>query len=305
MSDFVDLFPGFESRTFQTSGADIFARVGGSGPPLLMLHGYPQSHVMWHAITPALSEHFTCILADLRGYGQSSAPATDADHYAYSKRAMAGDFVEIMDQLGHQSFLVLAHDRGGRVAYRMALDTPGKIERMALLDIVPTHAMWHGLNPNLAMKIFHWTFLAQPAPLPENMIAADPIAWLNNKLAGWGGTGDLSIFSPDVLTYYRTHYSNPSCIHASCEDYRAGAGYDLAADEADKIDGKKISCPTLVLWGASGIPSKSSDPMKIWREWCDDVRGEPIDSGHFLAEENPQDTLKSVLPFLRAKRDDE
>jgi haloacetate dehalogenase len=298
MTELPDLFPGFETRRFTTSGAEIFARIGGDGPPLLMLHGYPQTHVMWHRIAPGLAEKYTLIICDLRGYGQSSVPADTPDHFSYSKRAMAQDFVEIADQLGHEKLLICSHDRGARLGYRLALDHPGRVERLIMLDIVPTHAMWRRLSRDLALKAFHWSFLAQPAPWPEEMIGRDVLGWMEHKLALWGGTGDLSIFAPEALAHYRSFFSEPERLHATCEDYRAGATYDLAADEADYDAGRKIQCPTAVFWGDKGIPSKTSGPLDIWREWCVDVTGHAVASGHFLAEENPKATAAAIEQFL-------
>jgi haloacetate dehalogenase len=295
-----DLFPGFEKRTFDTRGAQIFARIGGSGPPLVLLHGYPQTHVMWHRVAPKLAEHFTLVIPDLRGYGASSVPADTPDHFSYSKRAMAQDVCGIMDKLGHAQFSVCGHDRGGRAAYRLALDEPQRVSRLALLDIVPTYDMWHWLTPKLAMKTFHWTFLAQPSPQPERMIGADPLAWLDEMFGSWTGGGGLPAFAPEALAHYRAFFGKPERVHATCEDYRAGATYDLMADEADKAAGKKISCQTLVLWGAAGIPGNTSGPLAIWRSWCDSVEGQAIDAGHFLAEEAPEATIAALLPFLEA-----
>jgi haloacetate dehalogenase len=294
-----DLFPGFESRRFTTQGAEIFARVGGEGPPLFLLHGYPQTHVLWHLVAPKLARHFKLILPDLRGYGASSVPPTVPDHSTFSKRAMARDVIEIADQLSLERFLVCGHDRGGRVAYRLALDHPGRIEKLITLDIVPTWDMWHRLTRDLAMKSFHWPFLAQPEPWPERMIGRNPIEWLDHKLALWGGSGDLSVFAPEALAHYRAFFSEPERLHATCEDYRAGATFDLAADEADKAAGKRIACPTAVFWGEKGIPGEIQGPLAIWKEWCSSVEGRAIDSGHFLAEEAPDDTAQVILDFFR------
>jgi haloacetate dehalogenase len=294
-----DLFPGFESRRFAPRGADIFARLGGEGPPLVLLHGYPQTHAMWHRVAPKLAGHFTLVIPDLRGYGSSSVPADTEDHFSYSKRAMAQDICDVMDALGHREFLVCGHDRGGRAAYRLALDEPSRVARLAVLDIVPTFDMWHRLTPELAMKTFHWTFLAQPAPWPERMIGADPIGWLEEKVGSWNGSGKISIFAPEALAHYRAFFTQPERLHATCEDYRAGATYDLRADEADRAAGRTIACPTLALWGSAGIPGKTDGPLAIWRTWCSDVRGQAIDCGHFLAEEAPGETLAALLPFLR------
>jgi haloacetate dehalogenase len=211
---------------------------------------------------------------------------------------MARDVVDIADELGLAKFLVCSHDRGARASYRLALDHPERVEKLILLDIVPTYAMWHGLNRDLAMKAFHWAFLAQPAPWPETMIGRDPLDWLDHKLALWGGTGDLSIFAPETLAYYREVFSDSARIHATCEDYRAGATHDLAADEADHAAGRRILCPTAVFWGDKGIPSKTAGPLDIWREWCVDVTGHAIQSGHFLAEENPEATAAAIDGFF-------
>ena len=298
MSELPDLFPGFDSQLVKTAETEIFVRIGGEGPPLLMLHGYPQTHVMWHKMAPELAKHFTCVIADLRGYGASSTINDRPDHYSYSKTAMAMDNISVMETLGFTKFSILSHDRGARVSYRLALDFPERIDRLVILDIIPTYEVWHRLSPALALKTFHWTFLAQPAPLAESMIGKDPVGWLDSKLAGWSRAGDLSAFSPEALQHYRKFFQEPERLHATCEDYRAGATYDLNADEEDHIKGNTIQCPTMVLWGTAGIPSASDPTLDIWKNWALDVRGHSIESGHFLAEENPGDTLKAVLPFL-------
>jgi haloacetate dehalogenase len=295
-----DLFPGFESRRFVTRDAEIFARVGGEGPTLFLLHGYPQTHAIWHRVAPKLVERFRLIIPDLRGYGASSIPATVPDHSSYSKRGMGRDIIDIADQLGLPSFLLCGHDRGGRVSYRLALDHPGRVEKLMTLDIVPTWDMWHRMTRDLAMKSFHWAFLAQPFPWPEDMIGRDPTGWLDHKLALWGGTGDLNIFAPEALAQYRAFFSEPARLHATCEDYRAGASYDLAADEADRAAGKRITCPTAVYWGDKGIPGETGGPLPIWQEWCDNVIGGPLPSGHFVPEEAPDETAARILDFFGA-----
>jgi len=297
-ADLADLFPGFASHWIDTSIGRIFARTGGSGPPLLLLHGYAQSNVMWHRVAPELARQFTLILPDLPGYGWSAAPRASADHEPYSKRAMARVMIELMERLGHVQFRLAGHDRGGRVAYRLALDHPGRVERLATLDIVPTYAMWHGMDRKLAMKVWHWLFLAQPYPLPEMLIGKAPVEYLDRKTASWTKTKDLSAFDERALAHYRAFFSDPSRIHATCEDYRAGQTSDLAADEHDRAQAKKIACPMLALWGSAGIPSETPGPLKIWREWAQSVDGKPIDSGHFLAEENPQATAAALLAFF-------
>jgi haloacetate dehalogenase len=297
-----DLYPGFASRRIATAGAEIALRTGGSGPPLLLLHGYPQTHVCWHRIAPDLARSFTLVIPDLRGYGESSAPSTDAGHHAYSKRAMAEDCAEVMRGLGQERFLLVGHDRGGRVAYRLALDHPQAVIRLATLDIVPTYDAYLGWGPKDSAAKFHWPFLARPAPFPEQMIGRDPVHWLEYLCSQWSGTGDLTPFAPEAMRHYRHHFSKPSMIHATCEDYRAGATCDFAADEADRKAGRKIACPLLALWGPGRTGGFVSGPLEIWRRWCDDVRGAPIASGHFLAEENPEATLRALVPFLSEAR---
>lgn len=297
--DLADLFPGFEARTVPTSGADIFLRTGGDGPPLLLLHGYPQTHVMWHRVAPALAERFTLVIPDLRGYGWSSVPRSDAAHAAYSKRVMAADMVEVMEKLGHVRFRIAGHDRGARVAYRLALDHPGRAERIAVLDIVPTYAMWHGFTVDLAMKTYHWLFLAQPEPLPEMLIGKAPVAYLDYTIASWTGARSLEAFDPRALAHYRAFFQVPERIHACCEDYRAGQTCDLAADEADVAAGSMIRAPLLALWGSHGIPSETDGPLDTWRRWAVDVTGMPVESGHFVCEENPQATAAALLDFFR------
>lgn len=295
------LFPDFEERRFETFGAEIFARVGGSGPPLVLLHGYPQTHAMWHRIAPALAERFTVVLPDLRGYGLSSCPVNDADNFAYSKRAMAQDIVQLMKELGYQSFAFAGHDRGARVGYRLALDEPERVERLALLDIVPTYTMWQGMDRNLAMAAYHWMFLAQPHPLPEILIEQRSAAFLDHTLASWTATGDLSCFAEEALAEYRSFFSIPERIHATCNDYRAGQTYDYAADEADFEAGHKIRCPLLALSGSGGFAARLGEPSRSpWRDWATEISAVTLECGHFVAEEAPEDTLKHLLDGLQA-----
>ena len=293
-----NLFQGTHEHRHDNAGTEIFARIGGSGPPLLLIHGFPQTHAMWHKVAPALMQRFTCVMPDLRGYGYSSCPPNDKVNAAYSKRAMAEDLLGLMASLGHERFAVVGHDRGGRVAYRMALDRPRAVTCLAVLDIVPTYNMWHEFTVKLAMKTYHWLFLAQPNPLPEMLIEQNPVGFLDYTIASWTRSKDLSAFSEEALAEYRTHYATPEHIHATCNDYRAGATYDLKADEDDRNAGRQIECPTLALWGNAGIPSETDAPLDAWRGWCRKVEGHGIDAGHFLAEENPDATLASLLPFL-------
>ena len=300
MPDLADLFPGYQSHWIDTSAGKIFARTGGKGPPLLLLHGYAQTNVMWHRVAPSLAAHFSLVIADLPGYGWSSVPEPEANHAPYDKRSMAKGMVELMEALGYARFRLAGHDRGGRVAYRLALDHPGRLEKLATLDIVPTYAMWHGIDAKLAFRIWHWTFLALPAPFPEEVIGRDPVAFWDRKTAPGTKIKSLDAFDPRALHHYRAFFSDPLRIHATCEDYRAGRTTDLRYDEADRAAGIKIGCPLLALWGAAGIPSEAeADPLATWREWATDVRGFAIDCGHYLPEENPDATAKVLLDFFR------
>ncbi|HEY7766345.1 MAG TPA: alpha/beta hydrolase [Aestuariivirgaceae bacterium] len=293
-----DLFPGFGERRLATRQAEIFLRIGGSGPPLLLLHGFPQTHSMWHKLAAELCGCFTLVIPDLRGYGLSSCPSNDESNRVYSKRAMGEDFFEIMTSLGYAKFAVAGHDRGGRVAYRMALDSPQRVAALVVLDIVPTLHMWHSFDAGFAMKTYHWLFLAQPNPLPEMLIERAPIAFLDYTLASWTKTKNLSAFDEAALAEYRFHFATPEHVHATCNDYRAGWTYDHKADEADRSLGRRIESPTLAIWGDDGFPSAVEGTLDPWKSWCTDVRGNSVDSGHFVAEENPKDTLDQLMPFL-------
>jgi Predicted hydrolases or acyltransferases (alpha/beta hydrolase superfamily) len=289
------MFDEFEAVDLPTSMTTIHARIGGSGPPLLLLHGYPQTHVIWHKIAPRLAERFTVVAADLRGYGDSGKPASDPSHAAYAKRAMAADQVEVMAALGFRRFAVVGHDRGARVAHRMALDHPDAVERLALLDIVPTRTVFATVNQFVATGYYHWFFLIQPEPLPETMIGHDPAFYLREKLRRWCGPDKAAITAEAFAEYLRC-FADPACIHASCEDYRAAATIDLVHDEADLVH--KIGCPLLVLWGETGLVGRSYDVLAVWRERAVDVRGRSLPCGHYLAEERPEETLAALLAFL-------
>jgi haloacetate dehalogenase len=301
MPDLADLYPGFASHWIDTSAGKIFARAGGIGPPLMLLHGYAQTNVMWHKVADELAKHFALVIPDLPGYGWSSVPDAGPDHAPYTKRAMAAAMIDVMEALGHARFSLAGHDRGGRVAYRLALDHPGRLIRLATLDIVPTYAMWHDLDARLAYRIWHWTFLALPAPGPEDMIGRDPVAFWDWKTAPGTKVKSLAPFDPRALAHYRAFFSDPLRIHATCKDYRAGRTSDLADDEADRAAGRKIACPMLALWGASGIPSETRSPLDTWREWANDVRGFAIDCGHYLPEENPQATTTALIDFFAGR----
>jgi haloacetate dehalogenase len=293
-----DLFPNSREHRANTGPVEIFARIGGSGPPLLLLHGYPQTHSMWHAVAPRFMEKYTCVIADLRGYGFSSCPPNSAGNRPYSKRVMAEDMIALMKGLGHERFAVVGHDRGARVGYRMALDHPDTVTCLAVLDIMTTFDMWHNFSVAMAMKTYHWLFLAQPHPLPEMLIEAAPIGFLDYTVARWTKAKDLRAFDPRALAEYRLHFSTPEHVHATCNDYRAGQTCDLADDEADRAKGRKIDCPLLALWGDSGIPAMMSDLDQLWSRWAKRATTGVVSSGHFLPEENPQATLDHLLPFL-------
>lgn len=287
-----EFFPGFKQLTTKTSGATINFVKAGSGPPLLLLHGYPQTHVMWRKIAPQLAEKFTVVAADLRGYGDSSKPPEGKDHAGYSKRAMAQDQVEVMHSLGFEKFAVVGHDRGGRVAHRMAMDHPDRVTKLAVLDIVPTYKVFHSVTKELATSNFHWFLLIQPAPLPETLIVNSADFWLksrfNNLLP--------AAISNEAFAEYLRCFRNPAMIHASCEDYRAGASIDLVHDEADLQ--RKIACPVLALWAEKGAMHRLYNVLDTWRERASSVTGKPIPSGHFVAEEIPDILLPELKNFL-------
>jgi haloacetate dehalogenase len=290
------LMPGFTAQDVQAGGVRIRAAVGGSGPPLLLLHGHPQTHLTWHKIAPRLAERFTVVAADLRGYGDSAKPPGGAGHANYSKRAMAKDQVELMRSLGFARFAVVGHDRGGRVAHRMALDHADAVERLAVLDIAPTATMYARTDKEFATRYFWWFFLIQPYDLPERLIAAEPEYFLRKHLEGQvktPGAVDEAVFQE-----YLRCYLDPATRHAICEDYRAAATIDLEHDAADA--GRKVAAPLLALWGAKGTVGRLYDVLATWREKADDVGGGAIACGHALPEEAPDETLAALLPFLAA-----
>lgn len=294
------MFEGFEQARVRTRDAEVNLVRGGEGPPILLLHGYPQTHAMWHRVAPPLAENFTVVVADLRGYGDSSKPEGGPDHTMYSKRAMAGDQVEAMQALGFDSFAVVGHDRGARVAHRMALDHPDRVTKLAVLDIVPTREVFAAIGKELATAYYHWFFLIQAYDLPETLIGADPVYYLHKKLGGWGT--NLETFVPEALAEYERCFSDPRTIHASCEDYRAAASIDLVHDEADAERDRKIECPILALWGAHGVVERHHNVKRVWREYAQDVEGRSLESGHFLAEERPEETARKLWSFLASAR---
>ncbi|MEA2921583.1 MAG: haloacetate dehalogenase [Bradyrhizobium sp.] len=300
MPELPDLFPGYAYQSIETGSGRIFARVGGNGPPLLLLHGFSETHVMWHRVAPKLADRFTLIIADLPGYGASDIPESDSDHTPYTKRAMARTMIEAMEKLGHQRFALAGHDRGGRVAYRLALDHAGRLSRLAVLDILPTYDYWERINRRYALKIYHWMFLAQPFPLPEGLIGANPDFFLKQKMASQTKLKTLEAIDPRALEHYLAAFRDPPRVHAMCEDYRAGAYADFEIDKADHDAGNQIAVPMLALWGDAGIASAAATPLDTWKKWASDVAGAPIDSGHFLTEENPDATAKALREFFTA-----
>ena len=281
------LFPGFETRKIRTPEVQIHAVTGGAGPPLLLLHGFPESHVSWHRIASRLAERFTVVIPDLRGYGDSGKAADGENHAGYAKRAMARDQVETMRSLGFERFAVVGHDRGARVGWRLALERPQHVTRLAVLDIVPNH--YSNVTREFATEYFHWFFLIQPAPFPEQLIAGNPEAFLRRFLPA-------KSIAPETFAEYLRCLRHPGAIHAMCEDYRAGASIDLAHEEETK--GKQLQCPLLVLWGERSVIARLSDVMQEWRGQGSDIRGKALPAAHHLAEEAPEQTLTEVLAFL-------
>ena len=297
-------FEGFESREFAAGGTTIFARFGGdrAKPPLLLLHGFPQTHALWHRVAQQLKDDFFLVMPDLRGYGDSGKEPGLADHSNYSKRAMARDMVDVMTARGFESFFVCGHDRGARVSHRLALDHAPRVKKLALIDIAPTLDMYDATNMAFARYYYHWFHLIQPAPLPEPMIGGNCKFYLHTKLGGWGGTG-TDFIEPEALAEYERCFCRAEAIHAACEDYRASAGIDLDHDRESRAKGEKIACDTLVLWGERGIVGKFWDPIAVWQAQCGaKVEGRPLPSGHFIPEELPSETAQALLAFFGASR---
>jgi haloacetate dehalogenase len=290
------MFEGFEQHAIEVGGVSIDLVAGGDGPPVLLLHGYPQNRAMWHAIAPKLAERYRVVVPDLRGYGDSAKPPGDPDHAGYSKRSMAADQVAVMAALGAERFAVIGHDRGARVGHRMALDHAERVEQLAVLDIAPTLTVFSQLNQRVASGYYHWFFLSQDEPLPERLIGNDPIFYLHWCLARLGGS--IKMFHADALADYERCFT-PETIHASCEDYRAAASIDLDHDRAD-LD-RRLACPVLALWGANGRVHQWYDVLACWRERADQVSGNALDAGHFLAEEHPDEVATALLDFLEAR----
>jgi haloacetate dehalogenase len=290
---------GFERLRVDVGDLNLSVHTGGEGEPLFLLHGYPQNHMCWAGLAPQFARHFRVIVPDLRGYGESDAPPDDMDHLAYSKRRMAGDIVALADRFGLDRFQILGHDRGARVAYRLALDHPARLARLGIIEVIPTADFWNAWNADLAYKAYHWTFLAQPAPLPEKLIAADPVGYIDHTLQSWTMERTLTPFSPEALESYRRQARDPARIAAFCADYRAGATTDRELDEADRVAGQRIAAPLMFLCGRHGFPAQTGDPAEHWRRWADDVRTATCESGHFAMEENPLAVIDAFLPFFQ------
>lgn len=299
-----DFFPGFDSVDIDVDGVRVHGRASAApagtdgAPPVLFLHGYPQTHVIWHRIAPRLAERCRTVVLDLRGYGASGKPATGDDHAPYSKRAMGGDVLGAMRALGHERFVVCGHDRGGRVGHRLAMDRPEAVDRLMVLDIAPTREMYAGTDDAFARAYWHWFFLIRPAPFPEQLISADSDryfrGYFGNKRGGAGA--DLGLFDPDALEHYLAAFRDPATVHASCEDYRAAASIDIAHDDAD--GDARLARPLRVLWGADGIVGRCFDPLALWRTRAKDVSGREVPGGHYLPEESAETVLDELLGFI-------
>ena len=291
------MYEGFRRFEIQTSDPEvkIVGRVGGKGPAVLLIHGNPLTHAHWHLVAPRLARDFTVVATDLRGYGDSGKPATDAEHAPYSKRVMAADQVAVMRSLGYDRFLVVGHDRGARVGHRMAVDHPDAVAKLAVLDIAPTLAMYEKTTEAFARAYWHWFFLILPAPVPEKMIGADPIFLLRASMSR--GRAGMKPFAPEAWAEYE-RCRTPEMIHASCEDYRAAASIDLVHDRADREAGRKVRCALLALWGEHGVIEACFEPMDEWRRVAEDVRGRALPAGHYLAEEIPEVVVEELEQFL-------
>ena len=290
----------FTTAEIQTGETSIFVRSFGSGPPLLLLHGFPQTHLMWRSVAPLLAHHFAVVCADLRGYGRSGCPSSAPNHTPYAKRAMAQDMVTVMQQLGFERFSVAGHDRGGRVAYRMALDYPDRVDRLAVLDVLPTETVWERADARFALAFWPWSLLAQPEPLPERILAAAASAIIDDALGGWGSPP--AVFPVEVRAAYVQALGDPQHAHAICEEYRAAATIDREHDQADRASGRRIVCPLLALWSAAGPLAtwyvKEGGPITLWRVFCDDVVGRALGAGHFFPEEAPEQTADALNRFF-------
>jgi haloacetate dehalogenase len=296
----------FEPSVVNAGESAIYIERGGSGPPVLLLHGFPETLMMWRDVAPLLAERFSVVCADLRGYGRSGCPPSAADHAPYSKRELARDMVAVMTQLGFERFSIAGHDRGGRVAYRAALDHPQHVERLAVLDVVPIDTAWDRADDRLALGFWPWSLLAQPEPLPERLVGAAPEAVIDHALSReWGTPADT--FDDDTRAHYLAQLQNPDHLHAICEEYRAASGIDREHDRVDRMSGHRIACPVLALWSAAGPLGSwyvdDGGPLGIWRDLAADVTGHPVDGGHFFPEEHPPETARALTAFFASARD--
>lgn len=289
----------FVTRRLRVNGVTIHAVVGGQGPAVLLLHGWPQTHAMWHGVAPALARRFTVVCADLRGYGDSSKPRGESDHANYSKRTMAQDMADVMSALGHERFHLVGHDRGGRVAHRLARDHGPRVRTLTVIDIAPTLAMYRRTDMAFARAYYHWFLFIQPAPLPETMVRAAGLSGMLGRLAGSTGSG-TGFFHPRAWAEYQRCFT-PAMVHGSCEDYRASAGIDLAHDQADVQAGRKLAMPVQAIWGTRGVVARMFDPLAEWQAVATDVTGLGLDAGHFVPEEATASTLQAITNFISTR----
>ncbi|CUR55740.1 conserved hypothetical protein [metagenome] len=291
-------FAGFDSRVLERDGVELFVRVGGTGSPVVLLHGYPETHVMWHAVAGDLVRDHQVVLMDLRGYGASGAPVSDAGDLVYSKREMALDVAHVMSELGHERFAVVGHDRGARVAHRLGLDHPHRVDSLAVLDIVPTLHMFENVDREMAQSYFHWFFLTQPGGLPERLIRGDPATWLASRFAGRNAGGRQ--IPEEALRAYLVAFERPGVVEATCADYRAAATVDLEHDRADR--GSRLQMPVLAMWGSASYVGRNFDVPLVWSRFADTVSGQAVTADHYLPEENPADTIHGLRQFWAGLR---
>lgn len=298
MNALADLFPGFSEERAIVRGVEIFARIGGRGEPLLLLHGYPETHACWHRVAPALARYFTIIAPDLRGYGRSGTPSSDGNLRAYSKRTMALDMAALMTTLGFERFRVMGHDRGARVGFRLALDAPKRVKRLVLIDIIATSDIAQLRDEGIKFGMLHGVFLAQPAPLPESLIIQNPADWVESRFRRATLAKSPDVIHPVAMADYIDMLSQADRVHATCEDYRSSERIDLALDRSDREADARITCPVQVLWATEGSLAEIVDPLAVWAPWCTNLTGSAIESGHFIPEENPAALVERALPFL-------
>ena len=291
------MFPeSFKQQIITVEGVALNVTTGGDGPPLILLHGFPQNHVIWHRVAPELAQHFSLVMPDLRGYGDSAAPPGDPEHEAYSKRTMARDIITLADYLDFDHFALAGHDRGARVGYRLVLDHPGRVTKFCAIDIVPTLDVWDEMVTSSTVSAFHWSFLAAESPLPEEVIGQNPALFYRFLLQRWAS--DIAKLDPAAVQAYLDQYRDPRKIHAQCEDYRAGATVDRMLDQASRDAGDRLDCPVMVLWSTGYLSDKANSPLATWRKWAVDVTEIPIDCGHFIVEEEPHLAAQALIDFF-------